>query len=677
MQLYSLRRKFAQGLRNAELVTFDVFDTALVRGVARPEDVFLQVGLEARARGLLSDAGFVNTMDFAMARRHAESAARRHAWDTQHWVEVRLEEIYAELAATRALDTSLMLALMALEQQIEWAHGLRNPFIGSLFDQAQRAGKKLGFLSDMYLDEAQVAKLLEQGGYRDYDFLLVSSTHRETKASTSLYRKALHTQRIAARNWLHVGDNWESDVKQARSLGINALFYEKGVNRLRSNSSMKRRVELASPCATPSEKDLFRSMVDGLIAARCFAGSGGVEERAGRDADFWEDWGYQHAGPLLAGFGAWLAREVDRHACRDVYFLSRDGYLIKQVAERMLSHNATTGPRVRTHYLYASRRAFNLAALSQLDEETLDFLVSGTSRMSVRQFLARIDLDVEEHREQVAEIGFSSPDEIVADGVAYGRLRALLRKLGDSIRVRAETEFDVLARYFGDEGLLDGGEVAIVDLGWHGSLQDAMTRLIARMGANTTLTGYYLGTFPPARRYAERGQVMHGYLCQEGKPDALHAVIKTAVELFEWAFSAPHGSVCNFRAGAAGIEPVFAEFSFEAAQWRAAAAMQAGALRFVDDYLALWRGQSLPCVPPEEAVRNFHAALTRPTAEEARRLGGLQHAEGFGKVAVARPIGMPQGSLWNPFSYAGLVRGYRRAFWQPGYLRNVLAARKT
>ncbi len=412
---------------------------------------------------------------------------------------------------------------------------------------------------------------------------------------------------------------------------------------------------------------MFCSVVDRLVDARQGAGS----------ADFWIDLGYRGVGPLLAGFGSWLLHAIEQCGYRDVYFLSRDGYLTKLALDRVFAHRALVGFMPCTRYLYASRRVFNLAAIERLDDEALEFLTGGASRMSVGQFLARIEIDAEAHLDAVAQIGFSSPDEIVEGGLGYGRLRALLRELGDVVLARAGGEFDLLARYFRDEDLLDGGQVAIVDLGWHGSLQDAMARLIARMGATTTLTGYYLGTFPPAGRYTERGQVMHGYLCEEGKPDAPHAAIKTAVELFEWVFSAPHGSVCNFRMGEGGVEPVFAEFGFEVGQWRAASAMQAGALSFVDDYLGLWQGQALPHVPPEEAVRNFHAVLTRPTAEEAWHLGRLQHAEGFGKVAVVRPIGMPQGSLWNPFSYARLVRGYRRAFWQPGYLRNLFTIRKT
>jgi hypothetical protein len=437
---------------------------------------------------------------------------------------------------------------------------------------------------------------------------------------------------------------------------------------------MARQSRILPPDRKVTEAGLFHSIVSGLTAARYFAIPDTRAPR-GDSRDFWTDWGYQHAGPLLAGFGSWIVREISRQAFRDVYFLSRDGYLIKQVVDRMLRAGFGAGQSVRTHYLYASRRAFNLAAIEKLDDDSQDFLVSGTSRMTPRQFLARIDIDIDRHLDAVAAVGFPSPDGVVEGALGYGRLRALLRELEGIVLERAHAELGALDRYFREEGLLDGGQAAIVDLGWHGTLQNAMAGLIRRMGATTRLTGYYMGTFPAAKRYAERGQEMHGYLCEEGKPVEMHAAIRTSVELFEWIFSAPHGSVCNFRCDKDGIEPVFAEFAFESERWEAASTMQAGALRFVDDYIGLWQGLSLPDVPPAEALRSFHAALAHPTPEEARRLGHLQHAEGFGSVAVPRYIAKPPGSIWNPLSYPRLVRGYRATFWRPGYKRNLLGKR--
>lgn len=661
--------RFVLLLDAVDLVSFDVFDTALVRGVVRPVDLFLQLGELAVERGLLS-AARVELLDFARAREKAEYEARRMAWETHAWVEIRLEEIHARLAEMLGLDLTSSQTLMVLEWQIELAHAFRNQFVGTLYEKAKQAGKRVGFVSDMYLDEHCVDELLRNAGYVDHEFLKVSCTTRETKAAGTLYRRVRAELDVPFEKWLHIGDNLGSDVKQAQSLGIKALHYEKCTTRLQRDSVLRRRLAFQSMPGTPSSLVLFRTIAGGLIAARQFVMPEPDKDDA-QDSCFWEDWGYRHAGPLLVGFGSWLVREIGSRGISDAYFLARDGHLIQEVVTRLMRINAPNCSVFRTHYLYASRRAFNLAAVNALNAEDLDFLVSGTSRMSPRQFLGRIDIDIDEHLDAVARVGFGGPDDIVRDGLGYGRLRALLVELSEHIIARARDEFETLARYFDKEDLLGGGEVAIVDLGWHGSLQYSLDKLLRRMGATTRMTGYYLGTYAAARRYIDRGLELHGYLCAIGRPNELHAAIRLCVEIFEWIFSAPHGSVCNFQMNGDEIRPVFAEFDFEEQRWAQAAQMQAGALRFVDDYVAVWRGQSLPEVPPQAAVQMLHAALVRPTRHEVRQLGDIQHAEGFGRVAVTRYIAKPEGSLWNPLSYPALVCGYRNAFWRRGYRRRL------
>jgi predicted HAD superfamily hydrolase len=661
--------RFVTLLNEVDLVTFDVFDTALVRGVARPVDLFLQLAEEAHQRGLLSTV-LLEKVDFSQVRQAAENEARRVAWENHGWTEIRHEEIYVQLAVMLELDSTSSRTLMELERQIELAHVFRNAFVGTLYEMAKQAGKQVGFVSDMYLDERFVNDLLRKAGYVDHDFLWVSCTTRETKAAGVLYQ-AIHAELgVPFDRWLHIGDNLGSDVLQAQSLGIKALHYEKCVTRLQKHSVLRRRLGFQSMSGTPARLALFRSIIGGLIAARQFV-------RPEPDSDdsenkrFWEDWGYRYAGPLLVGFGSWLVREIDKRGFSDAYFLARDGYLIQKVVTRLMRASADGRSAFRTHYLYASRRAFNLAAINELNDESLDFLVSGTSRMSIRQFLGRIDIDIDQHLDAVERVGFTTPDDIILDGLGYGRLRTLLVGLGEHILARAREEFETLACYFNKEGLLDAGEVAIIDLGWHGSLQHSLDKLLRNMGATTRMTGYYMGTFAAARRYTDRGHELHGYLCEEGRPDELHEAIKRCVEIFEWIFSAPHGSVCNFRMIDNDIQPVFAEFDFEEERWVRAAQMQTGALQFIDDYVGLWSGQSFPEMPPQAAVQMLHAALMWPTRLEVRQLGDIQHAEGFGRVAVTRYIAKPEGSLWNPLSYPGLIRGYRNSFWRIGYLKRL------
>jgi HAD superfamily hydrolase (TIGR01549 family) len=664
--------RFAVLLNDVDLVTFDVFDTALVRGVLRPEDLFLQLAHAARTTGLLSP-GHCARVDIARARSDAEHKARRQAWKREGRAEVRLDEIYALFGTLLDLDANVLDRLMRLETQLERAQNVRNPFVAGLHDIALRAGKRTGFLSDMYLDQSLIRQMLEDAGYTGFEFLRVSSTAFQTKAGGALYRRVLGDCGVSPERWLHIGDNPDSDLRIPRELGIRTLHYEKVSLRLQADPVAARRHLAWRPAPRAGiESRLFRSICAGLVSNRRYCNPDPADSKS--EGGFWTDWGYRHGGPLLAGFGSWLVDRLRRLEASQVYFLARDGFLTKRAVDRILATSSAGNGDISTAYLFASRRSYNFAAITQLDDDSLAFLTTGTSTLSARQFLARIDIDIDRHSAEVQRAGFSSPDELVRNARQMRSLRKLLQSLEARILDQAQAEFATLKRYFIEQGLLDRNLIAVIDLGWHGSLQRAVATLLRRMGSKARTVGLYLGTFAPARRHTALGLTMAGYLCENGLPSRMDRTVKLSVEIIEWMFSAPHGSLRRFVETPKGVEPVLAEFDFEPIRWDRAHSVQHGALEFLDDYLARWRGLSLPDVPPQAAVGALGRALKRPSLEEAIALGDMKHVEGFGHVAIERYVARPSGSLRDPLSYPRLLKGYRDSFWRAGYARRMLSA---
>lgn len=663
--------RFAALLNKVDLVTFDVFDTALIRGLRQPDDLFLQLSLVGHSVGVLSP-GVCARANVAQARRDAEREVRRRAWAQESRSEVRLDEIYAELGVRLGLEVEVLDRLMRIETELELAQNDRNPFVGRLHDDALRAGKQTGFLSDMYLDETLIRQLLDRGGYSGFTFVHVSSTAFDTKARGTMYQRILRDYGLAPSRWLHIGDNRNSDVAVARRIGIRTLHYEKCTSRLRSDSVANRRQHRPPTLDAAPESHLFGSIAAGLVSGRAFCNPDASS--TGSDADRWIEWGYRHVGPLLAGFGTWLVRELRRSGVSRAFFLARDGYLIKSGVDRILAAGSAKDSRMATEYLFASRRSYNFASITRVDNDSLEFLAGGTSRLTPRQFLARIDIDIDRHPAELRQAGLISADNPVSSAHDRRRLCELLRLLESRIIDQARAEFTALECYFEAQGLADQAELAIVDLGWHGSLQWAIEKLIARIGPKTRTTGFYLGTFAPARRYADKGMRMRGYLCENGLPTTMDRSIKLSVEIIEWIFSAPHGSVRRFVTTSDGVQPLLAELDFEPARWERAGAVQRGALEFLDDYLRKWGGFDLPQVPPRDSVRTLIRALSRPTLAEATALGDMKHVEGFGHVAVERFIARPPGSLRDPRTYPRLLLGYRDAFWRAGYTRRILGS---
>lgn len=656
-----LPRVWQTALAKAEVVSFDIFDTAILRAVMHPVDVFLQVALEY---GLADPAGF------SRQRIAAEKEARDRAWRACGATEITLANIYEVLAEIAGFDSEESASVLATERQVERRQCRRNPAIGDFFDAAQRQGKRVGFISDMYLDEALIREILADAGYVDYDFFYLSCQQGLTKATGKLFALALADFGVSAAQVLHVGDNREADVKRAQAAGMQSIYYEKCGTRLLGDKRLATRLGLsqtavATTCAADKAGEAFFSSVwHGLAAAHKHQHRSGGE---GPEA-FWQDLGYLYVGPLLLGFSLWLAESLRSNQTERVYFLARDGHVMKRVYDRL--HRAGWAD-AEAHYLYASRRALNVPAIERIDDESSDFLVSGTSRLTVGQFLSRVGLDPVELSDEIAAAGFSDAQHRVLSGEDYGRLRALFRHAEPKLLRNTEQERAALAEYFANEGLLSPGQWAIADIGWHGSLQQSLERLCQRFGGQGRVPGYYLGTFAGAQRHIERGAQHRGYLCELGQPTEMLQVIRASVEVFEWIFSAPHGSVVRLEKQSDGVNPVFENAAFERERQITAGLMQNSALAFVDDFLSLW-ARPVPCqLPPQLVVCALAGLLHAPTRREATLLGNLPHVEGFGDVQVSRPIARPGHSLLNPFRLKHLADQYRGAFWRAGFRRRL------
>jgi predicted HAD superfamily hydrolase len=323
--------------------------------------------------------------------------------------------------------------------------------------------------------------------------------------------------------------------------------------------------------------------------------------------------------------------------------------------------------------VYASRRALNLPAIVELDDNTLDFLVSGTSTLRVAQFLERIGFNPSQFTKTITEAGYSHMDDLVINGKDYANLRRLFTLLSGDIREKAATERSNLFAYFDSIGLLEEKKIGVVDIGWHGTLQYSINKLLQIFGREPSIKGYYLGTFHKAKELHEAGQDMSAYLCEFGQPEYFHKIIKYCVEIFEFIHIAPHGSVINFDRVNGNIKPIFDHDDQESEKIAKAQTVQKGALDFIDDLVKIWKQFNFLRFSKKTAVKPLARILRNPTATEAILLGDLEHAEGFGNVYVKRYIAKPpkwSTLLTNPYS---LFHGYRKAFWRKGYKKRFFS----
>lgn len=195
-------------LQQYDVISFDIFDTLLFRKLPRPTDVFSLVEKSVDIPG------------FAQARIQAEQAARQKMQRLFSTTEVQLQGIYTELMplyGTRCDE------IQRKEIQTEFDCCYANPVMAALVRKLQRMGKTIIAVSDMYLPQKVIVRLLENCGFTQLERIHVSCEYKVGKADGRLFQ-IVHEQ-YPQKSIIHIGDNFRSDVLGAKKEKITGLHY--------------------------------------------------------------------------------------------------------------------------------------------------------------------------------------------------------------------------------------------------------------------------------------------------------------------------------------------------------------------------------------------------------------------------------------------------------------------
>lgn len=210
-------------LSQYQFISFDIFDTLLVRNFWEPGDLFV----------LLDDyycslGHKVSSKRFSAIRVHAEEQVRNILSKCNpSYQDITFDEIYDYIERTNRLSCEDILKIKEYELDLEFMYCRARESIKELYNYAIELGKKIICISDMYLPREVIERLLKHNGYNFFDKIFISSEIRLTKYTGSLFIYALRKLGVEPSQVLHIGDNLEVDKINAEKAGIQAIYYPK------------------------------------------------------------------------------------------------------------------------------------------------------------------------------------------------------------------------------------------------------------------------------------------------------------------------------------------------------------------------------------------------------------------------------------------------------------------
>lgn len=361
-----------------EVISFDIFDTLVVRPFWDPRDLLFI--LDDYFHELHPESKLV---EFSKMRLQAEEKKRQLIrFVNPSWQDVNLDEIYEFIKEEYQLPSETINKLKEKEIELEINFSKKRESIFEIYKMAKLLGKRIIFVSDMYLPEYVIKRLLSKNGYDSYERLYVSSEARVLKHTGDLFRYVQDDLGVDPERIFHIGDNWNSDVIMARSAGWNSYFIPKTIDLLSNNLNDKETGSSLKYFGDQIMNSWSSLEFPNYFSTRCMLAvvANKIFDHPyptfNAESDFNIDpyfVGYFALGMHTFGLVHWLLQNVSEKGYRKVHFMARDGYLPYKIYNIMesLFPNAP-----KSNYLYASRRSLLPCLLRTYNKYGLFSIVS-------------------------------------------------------------------------------------------------------------------------------------------------------------------------------------------------------------------------------------------------------------------------------------------------------------
>lgn len=304
--------KLLNTLSEYDVISFDVFDTLILRPFTSPRVLFSI--MESK----------LGIYKFSKIRVDSENETRVSNEKKYNNDNVTLSEIYNLISKKTNLcpyETA------QLEYELEVKYCYANPYFQKIISACLKNNKKIIICTDMYLSEKKIKEILKNNGYHSIDKIYVSSELKKSKKKGDIYKLIIDDYKD--KKIIHIGDNYTSDIENAERYGLDTFYY-KNINDI----GTKNRVSDMSYISGR----IYSSIINNHLYCQ--------------NNEYSEAYklGYIYGGMYILGFVQWINRFSNKYNIDKILFLSRDGDVYSKMYDKLPNSRAW-------EYFYWSRFA--------------------------------------------------------------------------------------------------------------------------------------------------------------------------------------------------------------------------------------------------------------------------------------------------------------------------------
>lgn len=494
-----------------QLLSLDIWDTILRRD-CHPDVIKVETAaILLEQHGAEIQEAYQNPRALFRIRQEVERSLGAQKKTQGFDDEYKVQDVFREMLVrvfreplTEPVAAELAARLVKEELAVEKRHIYLDPGIEAKIDSIPH--ERLVCISDFYANEDFLLEVIRTAGFsKPLERVIVSCDVGFNKRSGKLFEKAEELLHVTPEQHIHLGDNAYSDVEVPRRLGITAERY------LPEEEQRKR-------------EERERSFVPGVQKPLQYTGA--------------PLHGAEDVSLFFYGFVQNLAEEAMAQGIQKIYFFTREGEFYKEIYDAMAA--VSKRPYPKSYLLEVSRLATFMPSLREISTKELMRLWNQYSIQSMQALFTSLGVELEAVRGYLARHEIP-PEEVITYPWQDKRVQALFadEEFLDCMEAERDGKRELLRSYCEERDLCGAEEkIAIVDIGWRGTIQDNLCYLFPK----TKMLGFYIGLIPFLNEQPANAE-KRGYI------DAFRSAraLMTVSTPFEMICNSPNGSTVGYR----------------------------------------------------------------------------------------------------------------------------------
>lgn len=603
--------KLKKAIDQHKYISFDLFDTLIFRTVSKPEKIYDLVQLEF-------NNGHSNRIDdFAKKRIKAELAARKKAKGN----EINIDEIYDEIEYEKNLKNELE----NLEKMIEIKNCVSNLPMIEIVKYAKEQGKIILITTDMYLDRNTIKSILDKINV-EYDKLYISGELRATKDNKELFKLIQKELNFNSKEVLHIGDNFQKDIKNANACGWDAEV----------TLDVRKKKTIAAKSIESNQLEQF--LVNKSI---CY------------DNNSLYHIGYELLGPFLWSYINWIKKTSDDNDVGKLIFISREGYLLKRAYETLYTDSINTNK-----YISLNKNVLRFPALA-IDSsiECLVKTIASKNKITVVELFNYFRIYNTEKRDELCKkYSLSLMQTITKNHLFTEKIQAFIDdiiSLNDKV---IKEQLDLFVEYCKANGIVTG-KVAFINNSINGNAQILVSDILNKLGYKCNILGLQFVNSQSCKQHL--GERVYSFFDRKGIVQKIRARhFASNCLIFEHLCFEPVGSSVCLKKQNDKIVVLSEELINEQKNFDIVSKIQEYALQFIKDF------KDIATIGDYKAYEyKIDELFDWPLMEDARIIANLYDDDVDGSKML---IDLSDSNI--RYSLLKLLKRVKKEKWRSGYI---------